>query len=171
DVLENAERHSLRYSGALVDALVGARLDRDSLDYLGDEIRNAHFSGAARGPRFLIGNAYAKLDGLRIVRRHFAADAILERRDDLAARGVVLGVRCEAEHHIERKAHRISFDLDIALLHDVEQAHLHFAGEVGQLVQREDPAIRPRQHAVVHSELVTEDVSTAGSLDWIEIAD
>ena len=49
-----------------------------------------------------------ELDGRRIVRHDLAADAILERRDDLAARRVVLGVRREAELHVERKADRDS---------------------------------------------------------------
>ena len=48
---------------------------------------------------------------------------------------------------------------------------LHLAGEVGQLVQREDSAVGARQHAVVHRQLVGEDVTAARRLDRIEIAD
>jgi hypothetical protein len=54
------------------------------------------------------------------------------------------------------QAHRVAFDLDVAFLEDVEQADLDLAGEVGQLVHREDAAVRPRQQAVVHRQLVAE---------------
>src|SRR6185436_12594074 len=100
-----------------------------------------------------------------------AADAVLERRDDLAARRVILWVGGEAEHDIEGQTHRISFDLDVAFLHDVEQAHLHLAGEIRQFIQRENSTIRPRQHAVVHRQLVAEDVPAARGLDRVEVAD
>src|SRR2546430_5896374 len=50
-----------------------------------------------------------------------------------------------------------------SLLHDVEQADLHFAGKIGELVQREDSAVRARQHAVVNRELVAENVYTPRS--------
>ena len=105
------------------------------------------------------------------MRHDLAADPILERRDDLAARRVVLGIGREAELHIERQAHRIALDLDVSFLHDVEQADLHLAGEIGQLIQREDASVRAGQHAVVNGQLVGEEVSTARGLDRIEIAD
>ena len=168
DVLEHGDRHALRHAGALVDALVGARLERDALDDLGDEVGHAHGQGAARRPRLLLRDRHPELDRLGIVRHDLAADAVLERRDDLAARRVVLGVRGEAEQHVERKADGIAFDLDVAFLHDVEQAHLHLAGEIGQLVEREDAAIGARQHPVVDRQLVGEHVSAARRLDRID---
>jgi hypothetical protein len=91
--------------------------------------------------------------------------------DDLAARRVVLRVRGEAQLHVERQANGIAFDLDVSLLHDVEQADLHFAGEIRQLVQRKDAAIRPRQHAVVNRQLVGQHMPAARGANWIEIAD
>ena len=81
------------------------------------------------------------------------ADAVFERRDDFAARRVVLGVGAEDQRHVERQAHRVAFDLHVAFLHDVEERDLDFAGEVGQLVDGEDAAIGARQQAVVHGEL------------------
>ena len=45
------------------------------------------------------------------------------------------------------------------------------AREIGQFIQRENSAVCPRQHTIVHGELVAEDVSPARGLDWIEIAD
>ena len=53
DVLHHRDRHALRHAGALVDAPVGARLERDALDDLGDEVGNAHGAAVARRPRFL----------------------------------------------------------------------------------------------------------------------
>jgi len=43
---------------------------------------------------------------------------------------VCLGIRGEAEHDIEWQTHRITFDLDVTLLHDVEEADLHLSGKV-----------------------------------------
>ncbi len=86
----------------------------------------------------------------RIVRADLAADAVFQRRDDLAARRVVFRIGGEHQHHVERQADRIAFDLDVAFLHDVEQADLDFAGQIGQFVDGEDAAIGARQQAVVN---------------------
>ena len=107
----------------------------------------------------------------RVVRADLRADAILQRRDDLAARGVVLGVGAEHHQDVERQAHRVALDLDVPFLQDVEEADLDLAGEVGQLVDREDAAVRPRQQAVVHRQLVGELQAGARRLDRIEVAD
>ena len=88
------------------------------------------------------------------MRHDLAADAVLERRDDLAARRVVLGVGGEDQQHVQRQAHRKPFDLDVAFLHDVEQPHLDLAGQVGELVDGEDAAVGARQQAEVDRELV-----------------
>ena len=102
---------------------------------------------------------------------NLGADAVLERGDDFAARGVVLGVGAEDERDIERQAHGIAFDLHVAFLHDVEERDLDFAGEVGQLVDGEDAAIGAGQQAIVHGELAGEVLRAARGLDGIEIAD
>src|SRR5205823_1884773 len=117
----NGDRHPLRNTRTLVDPAIGARLERDALDDLGYEFGNPHGTIRAVGPRFLPRDVHSQSHRLRIVRHDLAADAILERRDDLAARGIVFGIRREAELHVEWESHRVSFDLDIALLHDVEQ--------------------------------------------------
>ena len=90
----------------------------------------------------------------RIVRADLAADAVLQRRDDLAARRVVFRVRGEDQHQVERQAHRIALNLHVAFLHDVEQADLDLAGQIGQFVDGEDAAIGARQQAVVDGQLV-----------------
>ena len=102
---------------------------------------------------------------------NLAADAVLERRDDFAARGVVLGIGGEDQQDIERQANRVALNLDVAFLHDVEQADLNFAGEIGQFVDGEDAAIGARQQAVVHGEFVAKVAAAAGGLDGIDVAD
>ena len=93
---------------------------------------------SAVDPGFLRGDRHRLLAAGHVVRADLGADAILERRDDLAARRVVLGVGGEEHHDVERQPDREAFDLDVALLQDVEQADLDLAGEIGQLVDRED---------------------------------
>jgi hypothetical protein len=90
------------------------------------------------------------------VRADLAADAVLQRRDDLAARRVVFRVGGEDQQHVERQAHRVALNLHVAFLHDVEQAHLDLAGQVGQFVDGEDAAVGARQQAVVHGQLVAD---------------
>ena len=58
-------------------------------------------------------------------------DAVLERGNDLAARRIVLGIGGKDQGEIERQPHGIALNLDVALLHDVEEAHLNLDGEVG----------------------------------------
>jgi len=105
------------------------------------------------------------------VRPDLAADAVLEGRDDLAPGRVVLGVRAEDEQHVERQAHGVALDLDVALLHHVEERDLHLAGQVGQLVHREDAAVGARQQAVVDRPLVRQRGAEAGGLDGVDVAD
>ena len=46
-----------------------------------------------------------------------------------------------------------------------------FAGQIGQFVDREDAAIRSRQQAVVHGQLVRNVLAAARRLDRIDVAD
>ena len=107
----------------------------------------------------------------RIVRANLAADAVLQRRDDLAARGVVFRVRGEHQQQVQRQPHRIALNLNVALLHDVEQADLDFAGQIGQFIDRENAAIGARQQSVVDRQLVRNILAGAGGFDRIDIAD
>ena len=105
------------------------------------------------------------------MRADFAADAVLERRDDLAARRIVFGVGGKDQQQIERQADRVALNLHVAFLHDVEQSHLDLAGQIGQLVDGEDAAIGARQQAVVNREFVGDILSAARRLDRVDIAD
>ena len=105
------------------------------------------------------------------MRADFRADAVLERRDDLAARRVVLGVGGECDQDVQRQPHRVALNLHVAFLQDVEQADLDLAGQVGQLVDGEDAAIGARQQAEVDRQLVAELQAALGRLDRIDVAD
>ena len=146
-------------------------LERDPLHQLRDEVRHPDRAAVARQPRLLPGDRRAQLDGVGVVRHDLRADAVLERRDDLAARRVVLGIRREHQRHVQVQPHRIAFELDVAFLHDVEQAHLDLPREVGQLVDREDAAVGARQQAEVHRQLVGQQVPAARRLDRVHVAD
>ena len=115
--------------------------------------------------------AIASARPVGIVRTDFRPDAVLERRDDLSARRVVLGVGREGDQDVERQTDRVALDLDVTLLKDVEQPDLNLAREVRQLVDRKDPAIGPRQQTVVHRQLTRELQAGARRLDRIDVAD
>ena len=110
------------------------------------------------------------LDRARIVRPDLRAEAVLERRDDPAAAGVVLRVGAGDDEQVERQAQRVAAHLDVALLEDVEQADLDALGEVGQLVDREDAAVGARDEAVVDGRRVGQ-VAALGDLDRVDLAD
>ena len=84
------------------------------------------------------------------------ADAVLERRDDPAAVGVVFGVGGEDHAEVEVQPHRIAADLHVALFEHVEQADLDLGAQVGQLVHAEDAAVGARDQAEVHRQLAGE---------------
>ncbi len=122
-------------------------------------------------PCLLRGDGHAFFERFRIMSANLGADAVFERRDDFAARRVVLRVGAEDESHVEGEAHRIALNLHIAFLHDVEERDLDFSGEVGQFVDGEDAAVGAGQQAVVHGELAGEVLRAARSLDGVDIAD
>ena len=107
----------------------------------------------------------------RIVRADFRSNAVLERRDDLAARRVVFRIGGEHHQQIQRQPHGIAFDLDVAFLKDVEQPHLDLARQIRQLVDAENAAVGARQQAVVDGQLVGQLQAAARGLDGIDVAD
>ena len=112
-----------------------------------DDRRDAFAVGEAR--LLLLHDRDLVLERARVVRPDLRPEPVLERRDDPAAAGVVLGVGAGDDEQVERQADREAADLDVALLEDVEQADLDALGEVGQLVDREDAAVGARDEPVV----------------------
>ncbi len=89
------------------------------------------------------------VEAQRVVGADLGAEAVLQRGDDAAAVGVVLGVGARDEQQVERQPQGVAADLDVALLEHVEQRDLDPLGEVGQLVDAEDAAVGARDQAVV----------------------
>ena len=107
----------------------------------------------ALNPSFLRGDRDAFFHRRRIVGADLRPDAVLQRSNDLPARGVVLRVRTEHNRDIQRQPDRIPLNLHVAFLHDVKESDLNLAREIGQLVNRKNSAIGARQQAVMHGEL------------------
>ena len=170
-ILHARNGQALAHAGALVDLLVFAGGEGDALDHFLHILRHVQFVSVALRPGFLGRDGHAFFDRGRIVGANFRSDAVFQRRDDLAARRVVLRVGAEHQRNVERQADGISLNLNIAFLHDVEQADLNFSREVRQFVDGENAMIGARQQSVVHGVLAAEFVSAACRLDGIDIAD
>ena len=144
---------------------------------LGDELLHERRHDDRRDPGLgleavllLPDDRHLVLERARVVRPDLRAQAVLERRDDPAARGVVLRVGRRDHVQVERQAHDEAADLDVAFLEDVEQADLDPFGEVGQLVDRDDPAVGARDQAVVERQDVRQ-VAALGDLDRVDFPD
>ena len=104
------------------------------------------------------------------MRPHLRPEPVLQRRDDPAAVRVVVGVRRRHEQEVEREPDPVAADLDVALLEDVEQGDLDAFGQVGELVDRDDAPVGPRDHPVVDRELVGQ-VPALGHPDRVDVPD
>ena len=107
---------------------------------------------------------------LRIVGADLGAEAVLERGDDAPAVGVVLGVGAGDDEDVQRQPQRVPAHLDVALLHHVEHGDLDAFGEVGQLVDGDDAAVRPRDQPVGDG-LGVAQAAPLGDLDRVDVAD
>ena len=106
----------------------------------------------------------------RVVRADLGAEAVLERRDDPAAVGVVLGVRAGDHEGVQRQPEHVAADLDVALLHHVEHRHLDPLGQVGQLVDRDDAPVGAGDQAEVDGLGVAE-AAPLGHLHRVDVTD
>ncbi len=131
----------------------------------------SRYSRHRRGQvRLLVDDADLGLELQRVVRADLGAEPVLERGDDAAAVGVVLGVGAGHDQHVERQPQRVAADLDVALLHHVEHRHLDALGEVGQLVDGDDAAVRPRDQAEGDGLRIAE-AAALGHLDGVDVTD
>src|SRR5207245_9783109 len=121
DRLEYADGEARGHAAAPAPPLVLPRLESDALAQLRDEVGEAQRPAIPLEPRLLMGDRGAELDGVGVVREDLRADTVLERRDDLAAGRVVLGVRSEDQRHVQVQSYRVAVHRDVALLHDIEQ--------------------------------------------------
>src|SRR6185369_2775721 len=167
------DRHSLRNTGMFIDVTVFTCFERDLLDHFTNELRNDQsiLNVEAIRPRLLARDLHREGQLFRIVRRDLGADAILQRRNDLSARGVVFRIGREHQHHVERQPHGITLNLHVAFLHDVEKTNLDFPRQIRELVDRKDSAVRTRQETVVNRQLIAQQVAALRGLDRIDVAD
>ena len=84
--------------------------------------------------------------------------------------GVVLGVRARDDEHVQGQPQHVAADLDVPLLHHVEQGDLDALGEVGQLVERDDAAVAAGDEAEVDRLRVAEHAAL-GDLHRVDVAD
>ena len=156
----------------LISADRRARWVSSAIEFLHE--RRARRPGSPRPPDepmlLLADDRHLVLERARVVRPDLRAKAVLERGDDPAARGVVLRVGRRDHVQVQWQPHDEAADLDVALLEDVEQADLDPLGQVGQLVDRHDPAVGPRNQPVVEGQHVGQ-VAALGHLDRIDLAD
>ncbi|MCL6481594.1 MAG: hypothetical protein K6U02_07700 [Firmicutes bacterium] len=155
---------------APVHPLVAPGQEGNFFDGLADELRDEHGPAVALDPGLLGGNGHGFLQCGRVMGTDFRTDPVFQRRDDFSACGVILRVRREHQQDIQRQAHRIAFDLHVAFLHDVEQAHLNFARQVREFVDGKDAAVGPRQQAVVDRQFIGEIATAAGGFDRVHVA-
>jgi hypothetical protein len=106
----------------------------------------------------------------RVVGADLGAEPVLERGDDPAPVRVVLGVRARDQDQVERQPQRVAAHADVAFLQHVEQRDLDALGQVGQLVQAEDPAVGPRHQPVVNGLRVAQGPAL-GHLDRVDVTD
>ena len=67
DILQHADRETLRHTGPAVDAFVSARLEGNALDDLGDELRHTKRRSVSIGPRFLARDFHPELHRLGVM--------------------------------------------------------------------------------------------------------
>ncbi len=171
-VLQQRDRHARRHAGLLVHELALARLEGHLLYQLLEIARHAQLVVAvAIGPRLLRRDRQGVLQPIRIVGDDLRVDAVLERRDDVAAVGVVLRVGGKHELDVERDADREAADLDVLLLQHVEQRHLDARRQVGQLVDGEYAAVGARDDPVVDDALIGVREPLGSRLDRVDVAD
>ena len=135
-----------------------ARISQQVVGHVGDQVR------------LLPDDGDLVLELERVVGADLGAEAVLERGDDAAAVGVVLGVGAGHDEHVERQPQHVAADLDVALLHHVEHRDLDALGEVGQLVDRDDAAVAARDQAEVDGLRVAE-AAALGHLHRVDVAD
>ena len=88
--------------------------------------------------------------GFWIVGSDLRTDTVLQGSHNLSARRVILRIRTKDDRNIKLKPHGVALNLNIALLHDVEERDLDLASEIGNLIDGEDSTIRPWKQTIVH---------------------
>ena len=118
----------------------------------------------------LADDAHLGIEFARVVGADLGAETVLERGDDPAAVGVVLRVGTGHHEDVQWQPQGVAAHLDVPLLHDVEHRDLDALGEVGQLVDRDDAAVRARNEPEGDGLGIAEGAAF-GHLDRIDVTD
>src|SRR6266576_2393315 len=173
------------YSDADARTLVDLRAAARQLRHLGDDLlhevwhHDREVAVLERGT-LLLHDADLVIEVARVVRADLRPETVLKRRDDAPAVRVILGIGAGDDVDVDRQAQLEAAHLHVALLDQVQQADLDPLGEVGQLVDGEDAAIRARDETVMDGQLIGQvlalgdpdavdlcgDAVTAGAADW-----
>src|SRR5208283_997943 len=94
-----------------------------------------------------------------------------QRRNNFSASGVVLRIGGKNQQNIKRQAQWVSFNLNIAFLHDVEQPNLNFPSQIGQLVHCKYSSVSARKQAVMNRQFVRKIATTSRSPDGVNVPD
>src|SRR5581483_3482161 len=171
-ILGNGDWQALADARSFVDTLVFASFKGNLLDDLSDKARDYNFrtGSFAFGPGFLRGYCDSVINSLRVMCDDFRADAIFQRRDNLATSRVIFRISREHQHNVQWQTYRIAFDLNVAFLHYVEKTDLNLSRQIGQFVDSKNAAISTRQQSIMNCQLIRKNVSAARSFNRIDIA-
>src|SRR5262245_35558145 len=181
DALHHCDRQALADAGAFINAFIVTRDERDLFDDFADGFRDQKSKlvmiriiaviAVAIGPGLLLRDLDAFFYRSGVMSLNLRADPVLERRDNFAARRVIFGVGREDQQHVKWQPDRITLNLHVSFLHDVEQSDLNLSGQVRQFVDGDNAAVGAGQQAVMDRQLVREQVSSARRLDRVNVAD
>ncbi len=169
-VFHGGDRKALAHAGALVDLLVFARGKGYALDHFLHIVREMQGVTVAARPGFLRCDRDTFFDRRWIMRADLRSDAVFQRGNDFSARRVVFRVGAENQREVERQTNRISLNLHVTFLHDVEQSNLNLSGKVWKFIDSEDAAIGAGKQAIVNRQFARELVSTASRFDGVDVA-
>src|SRR5689334_25155147 len=134
-------------------------------------MRHSKIASIPLRPGLLRRNGDALIDGYGIMSANLRSNAVFQRSDDFSSGGVVFRVRAEHQRHVKRKTNGITLNLNVALLHDVEQPHLNLSRKIGKFVDGEYAPVRAGQKAIVHGELAAEFMAASRRFNGIDVSD
>jgi hypothetical protein len=155
DAFKVVDRHPHAHARGLVDLVGFARFESQVTEDLLQKARHLDLAAAPADRRgLLLHDDDFVFDTLRIMSADLHVEAVLERGDDAAPAGVILGVGAGDDDDVQGQANLIALDLNVFLLHQVEQSHLNLFGQVGELVDGENTAVSARHQAIVDGFLI-----------------
>src|SRR5690606_15777109 len=133
DVFHAGDACADAHAGGLIDVRASPGQADGLFDQSFDVLRRLYDRGGfvpgvivlAVGPGVLLADLNGFAGGLGIMRANHRTDSVLQRGDDSAAVGVVLGVRAERQAAVEIQSDRIPANLHVTFFKDIEQADLN----------------------------------------------